>query len=849
MSLHAQHLKRHRLSREGFSPIPNQNAFSSNDATIDIPLEQVPGDAGTGGRTAGSLKPQKSTSEKRRTFGRRIKKEAQSGGPRHVGYDGEEDTITAMGRVYSKILNFSTFTRYLVYVVPLALIILIPIIVGATVAPKAEIGGVPIVWFFSWVEVVWGSLWASKVVAHYLPYIFQIFAGVVSSGVRKYAQVIRALEIPISLVGWAVCSLATFIPIMTRNPAQRARNDMKPKEWEFIMQNILAAATICTLVFLAEKTLIQIISIDYHRKQFSFRIKESKRSVHLLGLLYESSRALFPAYCNEFAEEDYIISDQLNLKALGLKAPKGYSRSGSATPGRILQDIGRYGDKITSAFGNVAQEITGREVFNPNSAHSIVIGALEKTRSAEALAKRIWMSFVVEGREALYFDDILDVLGDERRQEAEETFAVLDRDGNGDISLDEMILTVQEFGRERKAIASSLHDVDQAINVLDKLLSTIVFIAVVFIFVAFLNKSFVTTLATTGTALLSLSFVFSVTCQEVLGSCIFVFVKHPYDVGDRIDIKDDQFQVEHISLLFSVFRRISGINTGRTVQIPNIVLNTVWIENISRSKAMSEQLSIDVAYETELDDIQTLKAELTKFVKDKDNSRDFQPDVEVFLLGTTDQAKLVLQVEVKHKSNWANEAIRRARRNKFMCALITAIRAVPIYPPGGGVDDPGTKANPTYRVTISDEEAKKAAKDAEQERKDARLVSKTESSTLFSPVAQAISTGSGFSPIREEAWNLRDDSSTLGRTSIDEQNIENVRGILRRASTKGKRKPADTAQSQSQSHSHWQQPSVSAIQEVRSENVPPPATTERSQGPLSPTKEDEYGNVRPYSGA
>jgi small-conductance mechanosensitive channel len=153
-------------------------------------------------------------------------------------------------------------------------------------------------------------------------------------------------------------------------------------------------------------------------------------------------------------------------------------------------------------------------VFNGGSAHSIVIEALEKNRACEALAKRIWMSFVVEGRESLFQDDIIEVLGENRREAAEECFACLDADGNGDISLDEMILTVTEIGRARKSIASSMHDVDQAIKVLDGLLSTIVFIIAVFVFVAFLNQSFTTTLATAGTALLSLSFVFAVTCQE-----------------------------------------------------------------------------------------------------------------------------------------------------------------------------------------------------------------------------------------------------------------------------------------------------------------------------------------------
>ncbi len=266
---------------------------------------------------------------------------------------------------------------------------------------------------------------------------------------------------------------------MTRNPDQRADNDTAMKPWASIIQKVLAAALIASLVFLAEKLLIQLISIGYHRKQFNAKIKDSKHNVYLLSLLYDASRALFPAYCNEFAEEDYIINDSINL-AVSKKSSRRHD--GTATPMRLIRDVGRVGDKVTHAFGNVAHEITGKQVFNPNSAHSIVVEALEKNSSSEALAKRLWMSFVVEGRESLYQEDLAEVLGSERRNEAEECFASLDKDGNGDISLDEMILTVAEFGRERHSIANSMHDVDQAINVLDGLLSTIAFVIVVFVF-------------------------------------------------------------------------------------------------------------------------------------------------------------------------------------------------------------------------------------------------------------------------------------------------------------------------------------------------------------------------------
>jgi small-conductance mechanosensitive channel len=482
---------------------------------------------------------------------------------------------------------------------------------------------------------------------------------------------------------------------------------------------------------------------------------------------------------------------------------------------RIIQKAGAGLDKVTSIFGHVAQEVTGKQVFNPNSAHSIVIEALEKNRSAEALARRIWMSFVVEGRENLLLEDVQDVLGPNQQEAAEEAFAVLDRDGNGDISLDEMILTITEFGRERKAISSSMHDVDQAINVLDRMLAIVVFIIVILIFVAFLNKSFATTLATTGTALISLSFVFAVTAQEVLGSCIFLFVKHPFDIGDRVDIQpaNQAFVVEHISLLYTVFRHVQGTNVGQMCQIPNIVLNTLWVENVTRSKAMTEQIMIDVAFETSFDDLQILKNEMLTFVTDKDNSRDFQNTVDIDIIGTSDQSKLTIMAEVKHKSNWSNESIRRSRRSKFMCALVSALKAVPIYPPGGGVDAAGSAANPTYSVGISHSEAKEHADEASQGREQARLIPKKkieEAKQSLSPItSRATGNGAGMTAnevrvvddltsrnpaidsARDEAWtSSRDDSSdTLGeRPSVDRSDLDQLSGMLRRESTRGKRK-------------------------------------------------------------
>ncbi|KAI9846805.1 MAG: hypothetical protein M1837_003654 [Sclerophora amabilis] len=915
-SRHSQKSDQRRFSRDGFVPLSGTN--TRNDVTVDIPLAPVPSHGQTGMRAGDQPKsqysqssnPDESSNEKSGFFhrhqGRRRAPVTNEDRAKERGKYGEEAaTVTTMGKIYDKILNFSIVTRYFLYVLPLAILIAVPIVVAATVNPKAVIGEVTVIRIFIWVEIVWLSVWIAKLFAQALPGIFEFLCGIVSSGTRKYALAIKALEIPISLAAWALVCLVTFKPVTTP-PAPKPTNPKVPppsneKPWQGVLYHVLWAAFISSMVFLLEKMLVQLISISYHRKQFNGKIQESKHNIHLLSLLYDASRTLFPAYGNDFAEEDYIIND--SITAGGSKSG-GHQRSGSATPMRLLRDVGRVGDKITSAFGNIAHEITGKQVFNPNSAHSVVVEALEKNKSSEALAKRIWMSFVVEGRDALYEEDIVEVLGSQRHDEAVEAFAAIDRDGNGDISLDEIIMTVVDFGRERHSIANSMHDVDQAINVLDGLLCTVCFIIIVFIFVAFLNSNFTTTLATAGTALLSLSFVFAATAQEFLGSCIFLFVKHPYDVGDRVDIKNEQLVVEHISLLFCVFKRI---DTHKTVQVPNIVLNSEWIENISRSKAMREEVRMFINFDTTLEDIQALKNEMQKFVLDKENSRDFQSDIDVEIVGIAEMNKLELRVEIRHKSNWSNETLRASRRSKFMCALVLAMRKVPIYGPGAGDAMLGDVSKPTYSVTISDAEAARNRDQFTAEKDAKRLIptsaAEPRSSTEDSGT-KGISSGNNYvgpkrynsqlrsrdnvgptsQPTTEtfavDALNIRNPTADAGRDSWDTYrkdmdiaaaaeeaharseaarrgaDVEEVRGVLRRQSTRGRRKPAEGVSPVSPVSSSQQQMQVVAesrpsTSTTGSNVVHPPPTIQTptwppraENGSLPPGLSPEQ--VRPY---
>lgn len=403
----------------------------------------------------------------------------------------EEGSMNVLGRMYAKVINFNASLRYLIYIVPVGLALAVPLIVLAVTGRKEEIpvgrktepregeddvivNGPPLFRIFLWIEIAWLTIWAGKLVAYILPLSFMFVCGVVSSGTRKYATVLRNLTIPLSLFFWALASWISF-----REQFKRSKDE--EITWVRNFERVLGAIFASSAVYLGEKAIVQLIGISYHQRSFANRIKESKTEVRLLGLLLDASRALFPMYCREFEEEDYIINDNIDLR-FPMKGGKGKKGAARAVPMRLVNDVGRLGDKVTSVFGGIASEITGKNVFNPNATHSIVIEALEKTRSSEALGRRIWMSFVLEGRDSLLPEDFEEVLGPQHKSDAEMVFEIIDEDGNGDIGLDEMVRKVVSIGKERKAIVEGMKDISQALQAFDKVLQFLVLLIVIFIF-------------------------------------------------------------------------------------------------------------------------------------------------------------------------------------------------------------------------------------------------------------------------------------------------------------------------------------------------------------------------------
>lgn len=99
----------------------------------------------------------------------------------------------------------------------------------------------------------------------------------------------------------------------------------------------------------------------------------------------------------------------------------------------------------------------------------------------------------------------------------------------------------------RKSLAHALNDTKTAVKQLNKLVTGV--LVVIMIIVWFLLTGIATTkvLVFLSSQLVVAVFMFGNTCKTIFEAIIFVFVMHPFDVGDRCVIDGTQVKFNNIS--------------------------------------------------------------------------------------------------------------------------------------------------------------------------------------------------------------------------------------------------------------------------------------------------------------
>ncbi|KAF2750782.1 hypothetical protein M011DRAFT_464590 [Sporormia fimetaria CBS 119925] len=576
-------------------------------------------------------------------------------------YKPVEDPSNKVAAFFVRVHNSAWIVRYFTYIIPVASIILIPILLGAFKFKDATVGGVKLMWFCIWLEIVWLTLWAGRILAKCLPWPIGIVSSIFTNNDKKWRDMGKQLELPATLFFWWLAIEISFLPTMTNH---HANGDKSTRRWEVNMNKVLVSIFVGMILNFVEKIIIQLIAISFHLRTYADRIELNKFQIGSLAKLYKFSKEKITADDSEFEEK---------------------SPSGTRTPGRLVKDAQKgtrevFG-KLGDFAGKVAGDFTGRQITNSTHPQQVVLTLLSSATGSQVLARRLYRTFAREETATIHGEDLQRAFDNE--EEAEAAFSMFDKDMNGDISMEELEAVCVEIGHERKSIIASLKDLDSVVSKLDDVFMFFVVIIALLVFISLISTSAAGVLTSLGSALLALSWLFSATAQEFLQSIIFVFVKHPFDVGDRVSIYGntgklglgDDYFVKEIALLYTEFKKMEG----HVVQAPNSYLNTLFILNQRRSGALAEAVPNVIKFGTTLDQIEALRARLLEFVRSE--KREYQPNILTELKEVSEVHSLTLNVVFFYKSNWQNELLRLQRRNKFICALMIAMQECGIEGP------------------------------------------------------------------------------------------------------------------------------------------------------------------------
>lgn len=164
--------------------------------------------------------------------------------------------------------------------------------------------------------------------------------------------------------------------------------------------------------------------------------------------------------------------------------------------------------------------------------------------------------------------------------------------------------------------------------------------------------------------------------DNVIESIIFLFVIHPFDIGDRIFVnlngKVENLLVAELNVFSTTFFKWDGTSFF----VPNNVLIHSPISNIRRSGSIMENHIIQVNSSTKPEKLQKLKEKLKIFVLEK---KEYYTDyILVNYDRKEDSNKLFIKILMQYKGNFQQYEFYLLKRSVFIAELCRCLKSLRI---------------------------------------------------------------------------------------------------------------------------------------------------------------------------
>ncbi|KAF8023447.1 hypothetical protein BT93_F0831 [Corymbia citriodora subsp. variegata] len=473
---------------------------------------------------------------------------------------------------------------------------------------------------------------------------------------QKVLYFVYGLKKGVEAFIWLGLVLLTWA-LLINHGVKRSRHTMKILNY---VTRALASCLIGAAIWLIKTLLIKLLSSSFQCTRFFDRIQESlfhqyvvrtlsgpplMEMAEQVGRSRSSGRLSFTKYDKEAAKKQEEVIDVEKLNKIKQDKVSAWTMKG------LINVIGGSG---LSTLAESLEQSDDEESEQPDR-------EITNEWEAKAAAYQIFRNVAKPGSKFIEEEDLLRFMKEEDVDNVIPLFPeAIETRKIKRSSLKNWLVNVY---LERKSLALSLNDTKTAIEELNKLSSAVLLIVVIIIWLLLMGFMTTNVLVFISSQLLLVVFMFGNTAKTTFEAIIFVFIMHPFDVGDRCVIDGVQMVVEEMNILTTIFLKYDG----EKIFYPNSVLATKPISNYYRSPEMSDSVEFTVDFSTSVEKIGDLKSRIKTYLESK--PKNWRPGHSVMVKEIEDVNKLKLGLYINHTINFQNYGDKSSRRSELVLEL------------------------------------------------------------------------------------------------------------------------------------------------------------------------------------
>ncbi|KAL5549683.1 hypothetical protein UlMin_004914 [Ulmus minor] len=427
----------------------------------------------------------------------------------------------------------------------------------------------------------------------------------------------------------------------------------------------LIAVLVGATIWLLKILFVKILASSFHVATFFDRMKESVFHTYILETLSgppldEEERELPRRHLKASKSLPARMREKNVLKQVRSRESEGGPRRIDMEKLKKLSLNGRGTAWNVKRLVNYVRSSGLSTISNTVDGFGNAESEITSEWEARTTAQRIFKHVAKPNAKYIDEEDLLQFL---KSEEVYTVFPLFEGSETGKISKSAFRNWVVHAYVERKALAHSLNDTRTAVQQLHKLASAVVIVIIIVVSLLVMGLATTKVVFVVTSQLLLVGFMFQNTCKTMFESIIFVFVMHPFDVGDRCVIDGVQMIVEEMNILTTVFLRYDN----EKIFYPNSVLLTKPISNFRRSPDMADNVEFSIDVSTPVDTFNALKKAIQTYIESK--PKHWSPKHSVVIKEIENVNKMKMALYVQHTINHQNFGEKNSRRSELMFEL------------------------------------------------------------------------------------------------------------------------------------------------------------------------------------